>query len=110
MARTKRTSRPERHRCVERSAGAGPLTSFDKWAELPPSRWCLDRVPNLRQSGNAGRSGPLNPRVDADDVVVHNPPADPILMSADEADLSSIRMLEAAAAAPSAACAWAPRS
>lgn len=45
------------------------------------------------------RQGPLNPRTDKDCVVVENPPADPMHMSADEADLSGIRMLEQAAEA-----------
>ena len=45
------------------------------------------------------RQGPLNPRAEKDCVVVENPPADPMHMSADEADLSGIRMLEQAAEA-----------
>ena len=42
------------------------------------------------------RQGPLKPRTEEETVVVKNPPADPMHMSADEADLSRIRMLEAA--------------
>jgi hypothetical protein len=45
------------------------------------------------------RAGPLDPHTEGDDVVVHNPPDAPIRMSADEADLSGIRMLDEAAKA-----------
>lgn len=47
----------------------------------------------------SGHQGPLNPATEKDSVVVENPPNEPIVMSADEADLSGIRMLDAAAAA-----------
>ena len=45
------------------------------------------------------RQGPLRPEACDDSVVVEDPSHDPIVMSADEADLSGIRMLDAAARA-----------
>lgn len=44
-------------------------------------------------------TGPLNPKGEDGVVVVHEPPEEPIAMSAEEADLSGIRLLDAAAAA-----------
>lgn len=43
--------------------------------------------------------GPLTPEARKDAVVVEDPSKDSIIMSADDADLSAIRMLEAAAKA-----------
>ena len=40
--------------------------------------------------------GPLNPRTEKDRVVVENPPNDPLHMTADEADMSAIRLLDEA--------------
>ena len=45
------------------------------------------------------RPGLLNPRSEGDDVVVHNPPEAAMRMSAEEADISAIRMLDEAAKA-----------
>jgi len=45
------------------------------------------------------RQGPLTPTPEKDSVVVEDPSRDPIVMTADEADLSGIRMLEAASKA-----------
>ena len=45
------------------------------------------------------RPGSLKPRAEGDDVVLHKPPQAAMRMSADEADLSGIRMLEEAAKA-----------
>lgn len=45
------------------------------------------------------RQGPLTPQARKDAVVVEDPSHDPIIMTADEADLSAIRMLEEAAKA-----------
>lgn len=42
------------------------------------------------------RQGPLNPRGEDGLVVVENPPGKPMHMSPDEADISGIRMLDAA--------------
>lgn len=42
------------------------------------------------------RQGPLNPTDGDGVVVVENPPAAPLHMSPDEADISGIRMLDAA--------------
>lgn len=42
------------------------------------------------------RQGPLTPKARKDAVVVEDPSHDPIIMTADEADLSAIRMLEEA--------------
>ena len=50
-------------------------------------------------STDPARQGPLRPLARKDCVVVGNPPNDPMHMSADEADLSGIRMLEEAAKA-----------
>lgn len=47
----------------------------------------------------SGRQGPLAPEVEQDAVVVVNPPEAPLVMTSDEADLSGIRMLDAAAKA-----------
>lgn len=48
---------------------------------------------------NPTRQGPLKPRALKDAVVVEDPSRDSIIMTADEADLSAIRMLEEAAKA-----------
>lgn len=45
------------------------------------------------------RQGPLQPKAWKDAVVVEDPSKDSIIMTADEADVSGIRMLEAAAEA-----------
>ena len=45
------------------------------------------------------RQGPLEPKAEKDSVVVEDPSRDSIVMTADEADLSGIRMLEEAAKA-----------
>lgn len=45
------------------------------------------------------RQGPLDPEARRDSVVVEDPSKDSIVMTADEADLSAIRMLEEAAKA-----------
>ncbi|MFN3668883.1 MAG: hypothetical protein ACK4VY_06205 [Brevundimonas sp.] len=45
------------------------------------------------------RQGPLKPQAVKDAVVVEDPSHDSIIMTADEADLSGIRMLEEAAKA-----------
>jgi hypothetical protein len=45
------------------------------------------------------RQGPLEPRAEKDSVIVEDPSKDSIVMTADEADLSGIRMLEEAAKA-----------
>ena len=45
------------------------------------------------------RQGPLNPRASRDAVVIEDPSKDSIRMTADEADLSAIRLLEAASQA-----------
>jgi hypothetical protein len=42
------------------------------------------------------RQGPLNPEAGDGVVVVENPPAAPMHMTPDEADISGIRMLDAA--------------
>jgi hypothetical protein len=47
----------------------------------------------------SGRQGPLNPEAHKDSVVVEDPPNEPLVMSADEADLSGMRMLEKASKA-----------
>lgn len=43
-----------------------------------------------------GRLGPLNPAAGDGVVVVQDPPNDPMRMTPDEADISGIRMLDAA--------------
>jgi hypothetical protein len=43
-----------------------------------------------------GRLGPLNPALGDGVVVVQDPPNDPMRMTPDEADISGIRMLDAA--------------
>lgn len=45
------------------------------------------------------RQGPLEPKAEKNSVVVEDPSNDSIVMTADEADLSGIRMLEQAAKA-----------
>lgn len=50
-------------------------------------------------SRSSTRQGPLKPRSSKDAVVVEDPSCDSIRMTADEADLSAIRMLDAAAEA-----------
>lgn len=51
------------------------------------------------RNADPARQGPLKPLARKDCVVVENPPNDPMHMSADEADLSGIRLLEEAAKA-----------
>ncbi|MBU2031156.1 MAG: hypothetical protein KKG69_03720 [Alphaproteobacteria bacterium] len=50
-------------------------------------------------SRSSTRQGPLKPRSSKDAVVVEDPSRDSIRMTADEADLSAFRMLDAAAEA-----------
>lgn len=50
-------------------------------------------------NGTPTRQGPLEPKAEKDSVVVEDPSRDSIMMTADEADLSGIRMLEEAAKA-----------
>lgn len=45
------------------------------------------------------RLGPLKPQVEPGRVIIENPPAAPMHMTAEEADISGIRLLDAAAAA-----------
>lgn len=45
------------------------------------------------------RQGPLEPKAEKDSVIVEDPSRDSLAMTADEADLSGIRMLEEAAKA-----------
>lgn len=42
------------------------------------------------------RQGPLVPKAEPGKVIVENPPAAPMHMTADEADISGIRLLDAA--------------
>ena len=42
------------------------------------------------------RQAPLNPRASRDAVVIEDPSRDSIRMTADEADLSAVRLLDAA--------------
>lgn len=42
------------------------------------------------------RKGPLKPAANAGEVVVDDPPNDPLLMTPDEADVSGLRLLDAA--------------
>lgn len=51
---------------------------------------------NTRSQNDPRRLGPLNPHAEEAEVIIHNPPADPMHMSPDEADISGIRMLDAA--------------
>jgi hypothetical protein len=44
-------------------------------------------------------TGPLNPKGRDGVVIIHEPPDEPMILSAEEADLSGIRLLDAAAAA-----------
>jgi hypothetical protein len=50
-------------------------------------------------SSTPTRQGPLEPEARKNSVVVEDPSRDAIVMTADEADLSGIRMLDAAAKA-----------
>lgn len=45
------------------------------------------------------RQGPLKPRSSKDSVIVEDPSRDSLRMTADEADLSAFRMIDAAAEA-----------
>jgi hypothetical protein len=54
--------------------------------------WCMSKSSPTRQ-------GPLQPKARKNSVVVEDPWRDSIVMTADEADLSGIRMLEEAAKA-----------
>lgn len=58
-------------------------------------------LPGLRwmSSEDAERKGPLKPVTKGDTVLVENPPNEPLRMSADEADLSGIRLLQQASEA-----------
>lgn len=58
-----------------------------------------DRVYSDMNDRSSTRQGPLKPRTAKDAVVVEDPSRDSIRMTADEADLSAIRMLEEAAKA-----------
>lgn len=42
------------------------------------------------------RQGPLNPHAEPGTVIIENPPAAALHMTADEADISGIRLLDAA--------------
>jgi|GEM_PF-6795006 len=52
-----------------------------------------------RQRKDPARQGPLNPRAEPGKVVVENPPEAPMHMTVEEADISGIRLLDAADAA-----------
>lgn len=52
-----------------------------------------------RQHKDPARQGPLSPRAEPGKVIVENPPAAPMHMTVEEADISGIRMLDAADAA-----------
>lgn len=47
-------------------------------------------------SNDSARKGPLKPKADIGEVLVENPPNDPLLMTPDEADVSAIRLMESA--------------
>ena len=49
-----------------------------------------------RPPEDSARQGPLNPKAEAGRVIVENPPAAPMHMTADEADISGLRLLDAA--------------
>lgn len=53
-------------------------------------------MPNAKIKSDAARQGPLNPAAGDGVVVVENPPAAAMHMTPDEADISGIRMLDAA--------------
>lgn len=44
----------------------------------------------------AARKGPLNPEPQAGQIVVKDPPNEPLLLTPDEADISGLRLLDAA--------------
>ena len=52
-----------------------------------------------RQPTDPARQGPLAPRAEPGKVIVENPPEAAMHMTAEEADISGIRMLDAADAA-----------
>jgi len=51
---------------------------------------------NPDDTRDAARQGPLKPEADIGEVLVENPPDEPMLMSPEEADVSAIRLLNAA--------------
>lgn len=53
-------------------------------------------MPDKKPSAENPRQGPLNPAAGDGVVVVENPPNAPMHMTPDEADISGIRMLDAA--------------
>lgn len=50
-----------------------------------------DRLPE-----DPARQGPLDPKAEPGKVIVENPPSAPMHMTVEEADISGIRMLDAA--------------
>jgi len=53
-------------------------------------------MPDKKPQSDDPRQGPLNPAAGDGVVVVENPPDAPMHMTPDEADISGIRMLDAA--------------
>ena len=53
-------------------------------------------MPDKKPQTDDPRQGPLNPAAGDGIVVVENPPGSPMHMTPDEADISGIRMLDAA--------------
>jgi hypothetical protein len=53
-------------------------------------------MPDHKPDPDNPRQGPLNPAAGDGVVVVENPPSAPMHMTPDEADISGIRMLDAA--------------
>ncbi|NJC40787.1 hypothetical protein GGQ87_001045 [Brevundimonas alba] len=53
-------------------------------------------MPDRQQPSDNPRKGPLNPTARDAVVVVQNPPEKPMHMTPDEADISGIRMMDAA--------------
>lgn len=49
-----------------------------------------------RRPKDPARQGPLVPRAEPGKVIVENPPAAPLHMTVEEADISGIRLLDAA--------------
>lgn len=49
-----------------------------------------------RSPEDAARQGPLSPKAEPGKVILENPPAAPMHMTVEEADISGIRMLDAA--------------
>lgn len=81
--------------------GAGQGSDFDTGTPRRPdafwrgtARATNDMNPN--DTRDAARKGPLKPQADIGEVRVENPPKEPMLMSPEEADVSAIRLLDAA--------------